>query len=264
MVNKNNNDKIDLNEVAKDTGEDSLMGAPRFEADIVRLNGKTGEFIRITKNEEGKTVKEKLPGKIKVVMLKFRRVLGRFTDEESFFTTEHSGFNDQVNLFVVRPKADGTKSVMIIDTGTAKEIKDKDSKLKMTQIIFASLGKETVKLHVKGSSLKNLYEFRSEISKRKAHFFQFEIEIEPLKIEGKLGTYFSMGFSITEELKNSKLKMVVEKIGEVKDKLESIDNYYKNTAGKEQGEKAADAIEKQIKDEDEEEEEINVSEIPFK
>jgi len=281
-----NNKDIDINKMSEQSGENSLMGAPRYNLPIVRLQGQKGIFQRITKDSEGKTKTEDIGDKIQGTTLKFMRTLNQFTKEESFFTTEHSSFNDIITLFNVTKKVDGTKSVMMIDEGTAKEIKDKHQGLKMTQVIYFLMGKEIVKLQVKGSSLSNLFEFRQEIKKKKdKHFFQFVLEIDKTKKEGPLGVYYAMEFSVKEEIKD--LKPVAGKMEEVSDKLEEISNYYKNKPTAEQeGKEIASAIlesgdpkdvkEKlrtttaQIKENSEiptvedKEEEINVDELPFK
>ena len=264
MANNKNNNKIDLDKAAEQSGESTLFGSPRYDLPILRIQGKEGNFLKITKDKTGISKTDILTAKeIEGTTLKFRRTLTRFTKEESYFTTEHSSPNDTISLFEVKTKADGTKSVAMIDTGTAKDIKEKDQKLKMTQVVYFLWGKEVVKLQIKGSSLKNFYEFRQEVKKKDKHFFQFVIGIEMERVEGKLGEYYTMKFKIVEELKNAKLKAVLGKITEVSDKLESIDSYYKSTAGKETGERAGEAITAQAEKEDKDEEEINVDTLPF-
>jgi len=254
------NNKVDIDKMSEQSGESNLMGAPRYELPIVRLQGKDGIFQRITKDNEGKSKVEELGDTIKGTTLKFRRILSSFSDKQSYFSNEHNSFQDNITLFQSETDSEGKRSTMMVDEGTAKEIKERKQNLKMTQVVYFLMDKEVVKLQIKGSSLKNFYEFRQEIKKKEnKHFFQFVIEIEKTKIEGKLGVYYTMEFSIKEEIKD--LGPVAEKIEEVTKKLEEIENYYKDKGNKEPGEEAAEAIEKQIKEE--KEEEIEVNQIPF-
>ncbi len=174
-----NNNKIDLNKLAEESGESSLMGAPKYQLPIVRLHGKEGNFIKITKDKSGQTQQEDLGGTIQGTTLRFRRILSCFINEEtSLFTNEHDSFNDKVTLFQSESK-DGKRTTMMSVEGTAKEIRENEPTLKMIQIVYFLMEKEIVKLQIKGSSLKNFYEFRQEIKKKEGkHFFQFLLEIK--------------------------------------------------------------------------------------
>jgi len=138
--------------------------------------------------------------------------------------------------------------------------------LKMTQIVYFLIGDEIVRLNIKGSSLSALFDFRIEAKKTEKHFHELLLEIGMTKMTSPLGDYYAMAFSIKKELTGKEIEKVAEKIKEVSDKLEQIENYYKENKDKESGERTAEAITAQIKKEDEEDkpdDEINVSEIPF-
>lgn len=262
-------DKEQLDKMSKNSGESSVMGAPRWTLPIVRINGDTGEFLKIYKDKEGNKKTDVLASKdgtIEVITLKFRRTLNQFTDTESFFSTEHDTFNDRITIFSSK---DG--KIMPINEGIAKELREKNQLLKMTQVIYALLGKELVKLQVKGSSLTNFYEFRPEVKKTNKHLFQFLLEIGAEEVKGKRGSYYRMTFKMKEEIDDKKLKEVDEKMTEINEKLEEIDSFYQSRPSeKEQGELIAKEMKEKMMEEEtpnphreEEEEEIDVGKIPF-
>ena len=259
-------EKIDQDQAARMSGEENIMGAPAYSLPIVRLQGKVGIFQKIEKNKDGKSENEDLSNKIEGTTLKFRRTLTRFVAEkgelkESWFTSEHNSNKDDISVFI-RDKEGKTK---LLDFGNSKEMKEKHT-LKMVQIIYFLMGNEIVKLNVKGSSLSALYEFRIEAKKTGKHFHELLLGIGANKISGQLGDYYAMDFGIKKNLTEKETENVVEKIKEISDKLEQIENYYKENKDKESGERTAEAITAQIKKEDEEDkpdDEINVSEIPF-
>jgi len=246
----------DEKDLAKLSGEDNIMGAPRWELPIVRLQGKDGVFQKIAKDKEPEDLAETIKG----VSLNFRRTLTRFVSDkgklkESYFTSEHSSSNDEITVFV-RNK-DG--EVSVVDNGNASKMKEKHS-LKMVQIIYFFMGDEIVKLNVKGSSLSALYEFRPEVRKLEKHFHELLLEVGMIKQKSELGDYFTMEFTIGKDLTDKEKKQVAGKITEVSDKIEEIDSYYRNS--KEPGEEIEEAIKKEGAGL-EEEEEIDPAKIPF-
>lgn len=268
MTQKNNNKKVNLDEMSKDSGESTLMGAPKYQLPIVRLHGKDGTFLKITKDKNGQTQTKDLGATIQGTTLRFRRILSCFISEEvSLFTNEHDSSNDVITLFQSESSKDGKRSTMPTAEGPAKTIKENEPRLKMIQIVYFLMNKEIVKLQIKGSSLKNFYEFRQEVKKKEGkHFFQFLLEIKKEQVKGKLGSYYTMNFKIKEELKD--LKLVAKKIAEVKENLEVVEEHYKSRAGKEDGQIVAEAIEKDFKDggkkeEEKDDDEIDVKDIPF-
>ena len=260
------NNKASSEELAKMSGEENILGAPRYSPPMIRLHGKDGVFQKITKDSNGETQTEDLPKTIEGTTLRFRRTLTRFVSEkgelkESYFTSEHNSSKDEITVFI-RNKEGETK---LIDSGNAKAMKEKHN-LKMVQIIYFLMGDEVYKLNIKGSSLSALFDFRIEAKKTEKHFHELLLEIGMTKMTSPLGDYYAMAFSIKKELTGKEIEKVAEKIKEVSDKLEQIENYYKENKDKEPGERTAEAITAQIKKEDEEDkpdDEINVSEIPF-
>lgn len=251
--NKNNNNKANSpEELAKMSGEENIMGAPRYSPPIIRLQGKEGIFQKITKDNEGETQTEDLPKTIEITTLKFRRTLTRFVTEkgklkESYFTSEHNSSNDEITIFVRNKEGE----IKLIDSGNAKKMKEKHN-LKMVQIIYVLVDNEIFKLNVKGSSLSALYEFRIEAKKTGKHFHELLLKIGMTKFTSPLGDYYAMDFSIKKELTKKEIEIVGEKIKEISDKLNEIDSYYKDREGKEEGEFVAEGIEKQFKKDDEE------------
>jgi len=220
---------MDLDKIAKLTGEDEVKQAPRYELPIVRFNGNTGKFYKLVPKDDGSLEQIELGDKIKGVMLKVRRRFSAFTKDYRLFTNEHNSWKDNVILFEVRKKADGTIERRMIDSGKIGELREKYPELRgaMKQIIYFLLEpeKEIVKLIIKGKGLSNLFDFWREFDKDE-HIFEYITEIGAKEEVNEAGMrYYANTFGRVEKVED--LDFVVKKIQEVAENIQKVEDYYK-------------------------------------
>ena len=258
-------------EVSELTGEDSIK-KPKYVLPFVRLEGKKGVFMRYNPETSSE---EELPEKtITGVMIKHRRTYSAFEEESSMFTNEHNSWKEKVTLFQRKKKVDGKFKIEMIEEGIAKDIKGKYQNLQMTQIIYFLVGNDIVKLKVKGKGLSNLFEF-FKVFEAREHMWQYLIEIGIGEFENKLGKYYAMSFARKEMVDNK--EEVIQKIQEVSENIENAEKYYADKEkertdsvdsvesveyGEDAGGIGGDS-EKHIPIIDEDEDDIDVTQIPF-
>jgi uncharacterized OB-fold protein len=243
------------------TGQENYGQPPKpYEANVVRLHGKTGKFIYkdYLNRKEGEDVEETDIGdKVNVVFLKVRRKLAFYDSASERFvqTNEHNSHKDYVYLESMH------------DEGPAYEIRDRHPQLRTHQMVYAYMPErsEIVILPVKGASLGSrvevegvtkFYDYLSSFDER--NFNDYITEITAVEEKGKMGEYFTMNFKEVKEI-NSKDE-VLEMIKKIHEVTEVYDKYYSPTAPVLENAAEAASIESRI---DYPEEDINPDDIPF-
>lgn len=217
------NRKLTDKEIDELAGSDLGRGvAPKIDVPLVRLNGKTGVFLKLKPGEEP----IELGDRIKIIPLKARRIyVGFVADRQKritrYFTNEHNYWRDKISLFAVFPDSEKPE---FIDAGTGKELKQKYPMLKMNQIIYCLLDDELVKLTIRGAGMRNWFEFRDSLEDSA---WKYLLEIGRVQEESSLGSYYVMVFTINRELEKKEREKATEKIIEISQKIKEIDDYYK-------------------------------------
>lgn len=226
---------MDIDEIAKLTGEDEVKSAPKYNLPVIRFNGNTGKFYKLIMKDDGEFERIELGDKIQGVMLKIRRSFSAFTKDYRLFTNEHNTWRDNVILFEMRKKADGTMERRMIDSGKIVELREKYPELRgaMRQVIYFLLlpDKEIVKLIVRGAGLTNLFQYWSEFESDE-HVFEYVTEVGAREEVNEAGMkYYANTFTRVEKVDD--LEYVVEKIKEVAENIQKIEDYYKETSEEE-------------------------------
>lgn len=226
---------MDIDEIAKLTGEDEVKSAPKYNLPVIRFNGNTGKFYKLIMKDDGEFERIELGDKIQGVMLKIRRSFSAFTKDYRLFTNEHNTWRDNVILFEMRKKADGTMERRMIDSGKIVELREKYPELRgaMRQVIYFLLlpDKEIVKLIVRGTGLTNLFQYWSEFESDE-HVFEYVTEVGAREEVNEAGMkYYANTFTRVEKVDD--LEYVVEKIKEVAENIQKIEDYYKETSEEE-------------------------------
>jgi len=260
-----------LDEMAKQSGEENIKSAPRYELPTIRLQGKKGKFIKKWRDENKEYQSEEIGETLEGVMLKVRRKFSGFGKDEKFFTNEHNSWKDTVNVFYVDFKVKDKKT-QLIDTGKISDLRVKYPNLKMRQVIYFLMDGEIVKLEVKGKGLSNLFDYWKEQFESSEHIFQFITKVSISEKSSPLGSYYAMNFEKGREIKD--LTEVGEKLNEVTTNIEKIDSYYIEQVPsyeieEPENEEKPKKFRPDVKDEDipvveeEKEDEVDVKDIPF-
>lgn len=246
--------------------------------------------------EDGKAIQEEVKDP-RGIILRIRKSFQYIGVEEQLFTNE--GGNTLKSIFSVFQKRETKKgfSIQMAFQGTPAQIKEKFPEMKMVQIVYfllntvsypkndkdAVYGTDLVRLKVKGMSLGHIFDYFKEFSS-KEHIFQFETILGEENGKNQFGKFKMATFKKGKEIADySKVKESLELISA---KIEEIEAYYKERdqemidfeEGKpidlshvgEDKEYATNASEKEDEEkmraklkEADEEEEIDVSKIPY-
>ena len=248
--------KQNLQELTELSGEAGIKQPPKLELPTVRLDGRNGIFYKYI-NKEGTFEKEELGKEIKGVMLKVRRTFSEFSKTYRTFTNEHNSWKDKLVLFESKKTERGT-SILPIDEGLIKELRERHPNLRMRQVIYFMFQptNEIVKLIVKGKGLSNLFEYWKEFETNE-HMFQYVSGLKVKEETGELGTYFSVEFEKVEKIED--ISEVAEQIFDISEKIKKIEDFYSTQVYTPEEIVSTIAEEAPAK----EEEEINVKDIPF-
>lgn len=253
LKNKAMEDSKNIDELAKQSGEENVKTPPRYELPIIKLNGNEGVFILTPLEGDKVNIGNTITGTI----LKVRRKFGAFTTTHRFYTNEHDSPRNKITLFG-RENKEKARSILI-DEGTIDELKAKhsDPKLKMTQVLYflTEPEHEIVKLNIGGKGLGSVFEFFRGLGKNE-HVFQFRVEVGCVKEKSPAGKEYYATTIMREETWDD-LTLVGEKIKEVSENLAKVENYYADVP-----EKKVEAAEEKMIDLDESDE-VNVEDIPF-
>lgn len=217
--------------------------APRLDLNEIRLDGKTGEYVYISRlsglqeqpDGKKKFPSRKLGNKIEVIFIRVRRKLRQYRKGEKALTTnEHTSKYDMLTLF-------GEPTVI---KGTNDTLREKFPLLKTNQIVYALFRDEIsgvyelVRLTIKGASLgsenkqKDVHDFYSYISSFKKggadeHFYEHVTCLGVIEESGDLGSYYAMTFNQGQKLVEGEMGVVAENMKKVFDFTNLSDEYYK-------------------------------------
>ena len=205
---------MDKEEMQKYSGEEYYRRPAQMNLPIIRLHGNKGIFLRNEQGDDGEWHETELGKEIEGTFLRVRRRLSFISDDVNMYTNEHNHPNERISLYQRGSKGGSNQ----IATGTGKELRDSQPRLRTQQILYMLLGdkEELVKLQVKGSSLgsKNkpegsipFYEYLNEFTKDK-HIWEYKTKITSKEETGKLGSYYAMSFEKVEKCES------LEKVGE--------------------------------------------------
>jgi len=198
--------ELEINALSSMSGEQHVRRAPRMDLPIVRLHGRKGYFLKITKDEKEQTQTEDFGTSLSGVILKVRRLLVHFTKKgESYYTYEHDHPQSQTALFL-REKG---KRAQLVDEGKASEIRERHAFLRTNQTLYFMLDTgETIRLTVKGASLGakeksgGMYDYFATF-KKDEHIFEYKTIVRPnLVKDDRVGDYYSMIFERGEKLED--------------------------------------------------------------
>lgn len=253
-----------MKDLSDKTGEKALLRPKRMDLNEVRLNGKTGEFVKyeLVDRVKGEKVKETTLGKtISLIMLNFRKRMEYYDskEEQMWQTNEYKKSGDTVYLFHTRERM------------SSQELWEKYEFLKTRQVIYALLSipdkePELVKFIVRGASAienentpegcKKLFTFLGE---KKEHSYEIVTKVSSMEEKGKLGGYYVMHFEKLGMLPAHLETRVEETIDMLAEYFNKLDEFY--ASPKEALEKARDEEETPIIKYDEGE--VDPDSIPF-
>lgn len=224
------------------SGEQEGGKAPKYNVPIIKFNGNTGEFAKIS-YEDGMKSEEAITGEIKIVILKNRKRLE--AQEAGLSSVEFNSVKQIVTLFA---KVDDKYSKEAIDTVT--NLRENYPVLKTQEVLYVLFNGEICKLIVKGGSSTSFYTFKDTLKEEGNHSFAVTTKIGKAKAKSKMGkTYFYMTFeSLPLEVS---LDEVESKMTEVSEAVAKIDEY---NSGKAMSSTSSDeigtrkTIEKEVKD----------------
>jgi hypothetical protein len=235
---------------------DGQERAPKYNPTVLKFNGNTGAFS--TYNIE---TKEETPitDPVEITVLKRRKALSAWTSNDSHFTNEYNNTNQKVSLY---KNLEGT--VTHEATDTPGELRAKYPTLKTKEVVYCLFNGAVHKLDIKGTSLRDWWDFSKKLNEEDKHSFQIVTGISSVAVKekGKI-PYYKMVF---ENKGESDLDALEEPMKEVAEGTGKVDEYFaRKIAGefrKNQGSATAaatpagDVIEYPADD-------INVDDIPF-
>lgn len=235
------------------SGETGGGKAPKYNVPLIKFNGNTGEFKKISYDDAMGKLIDPLDSQISIVVLKNRKRLEALDDGLS--SSEYNDMSQKVFLF----KEEGGKySREAVDT--APELKKQYPTIKTQEVLYVLFEGEVHKLIVKGGSSPNFYGYKDELKADDMHLFEVTTVIgSESEVNKKTRKkYFKMTFKAT--VLETSLDEVEEKMSEVDAAIRKIDDF--NTGklieyGKQKGEIKPTAV---IETEDDD---INVDDIPF-
>lgn len=206
--------------LADKSGDSNNARPPKYEVPLIRFDGNTGKFKKVTKNKDGENVDEALTKPLEFVVLKKRRLLSSYSKKLSYFTNEHNNTNDKLMLF----KFDG--SVSLQDTGFTDELRAKYQTLKTHEVVYILMDGEVCKMEIKGGSLGGYYDYQKALKSEEKHSFEVLTIVDSAKAESEGGfDYFKMTFDFKPL--NVDFDTLETKIDEVAKACEESDNYTK-------------------------------------
>lgn len=175
-------------------------------------------------DDDGKSLLEEIKNPSGII-LRPRKSFQFIGADRQLFTNE--GGNTPNSLFSVFEKKETKKgfSVQMIFKGTPAQLKEKFPQMKMVQIIYFLLDKpnELVKLKVKGMSLGKLFDYWKEFGSNE-HLFQFRTILGEEKQKNQFGKFVVSTFKKGEAIKD--LAPIKENLELIKTKIEQIEEYY--------------------------------------
>ena len=293
--------KVDLEHLSNLSGDKDTRTAPSFKLPSLKLNGRDGGHYRtvldstgeLKKNEDGKALLVEVKNPTGII-LKPRKSFSYECPSYQLFTSE--GSISPKAVFAVFKKEETKKgfSITMVGQGTAAELKGKFPELKMTQIVYFLLDgdkeEELVRLKVHGMSLGSIFDYFKEFGSNE-HFFQYKTVLGQKPDKNQYGKFFVSTFKKSEVVKDfsevkTNLELINQKISEIEayaaernaeqeamvDSEEIVGSRPASSpldainTGKwdaEEGEELAEEAGKNRKVKKDEQEEIDISKIPF-
>lgn len=253
--------------------------APKLELNQLQFNGNENKFYLIDRkgglkeiDGEQQYAKKELGASVTVIFLKQRRKLQQFRKgEKNLSTNEHNTKGDMLTLF-------GDSNVV---KGSNDELRERYPGLKTTQVIYCLLHMEDgtwelVRLNIKGSALgsenkdKDVMTYYDYISSFKAdganeHFYEYMTDLFGVKEKSDLGTYFAMTFSRGESisLDQEMMTKVSMAMSTAYNFCQISDQYYATKKPEEIKQDAVGVRDLDTIEYPDEEENINLDDIPF-
>jgi len=214
------------------SGEKNIKPAPKYILPSIQLNGNEGKFYKRIVGEEG-IEKKAMTNKVQGVMLKIRRVCNAFTTDYILSTNEHNTWRDNVTVFKTILEDGKSKGTKMFDKGSSQIMKEKYG-MKMTQIIYFLIGKEVIKLRIKGKGLGQLIEYWKVFKDKNEHVYNYVTEVKAFKAgKNPAGVdYYATNFQRLEKVGD--MDVIAKEIREVAGKIQEIDDFYKNRVSEEE------------------------------
>lgn len=199
----------------------SMMSKPfKYLVPLIRFNGNTGEFRKISNDENGNKVETPITKPFKFVILKKRKLLSSFSTNTSYFTNEYDTPNVKVCLF---KNVAGVVSFEKI--GFGPDLRAEFQALKTHEVIYLLHEGEVCKFEVKGGSLGNYYDYLTSLNNQDLHTFQVNTILDSIKTKNEAGFgYFAVTF--TSEPTEVALDLIESQMNEVSDNIAKVDAFF--------------------------------------
>lgn len=254
--------------LANKSGDNNSQKAPKYTVPLIRFNGNTGAFRKVSKNEDNEDVETNIVAPVEFVILKKRRTLSSFSANQSFFTNEHNTSAEKVMLFKVIDK-----TVTFEDIGFAADIREKYQALRTHEVVYVLFNGEICKMEIKGGSLSGYYEYQKKLSEEELHSFEVTTVINSEKTKSDAGFgYYKMTFDFKRD-DSLDFDLIEKSIDEVSKACQDSDAYTKQKIAEKSGNKTGgnagnlsienDKADKVFDSIGKDADDINASDIPF-
>jgi hypothetical protein len=238
-----------------------------YKVPTIKFNGNTGILTRFEVGDfkNGKEITD-----VELVIMRSRRTFTSFEKSPDggsirMFTNEHNTWQDHITVFEVRTG----KKVKAIANGTIETLRAELPTLRMSNNLYCLYNGEVHKLVVRGKTRQSFIDTQKELAKDGVEFFEKKVKLVPTQENGTGGNiYYFLKFEVVGD---SDLEVVGPFMEEIAKTMDKIDEEYKETnkrmsseakdlAG---GDEEDDDIPVNANDEEAEDEEIKVEDIPF-
>jgi len=237
---------------------------------IIQFNGSKGSFSLLKRINDVIQPAIALPSSLEVTILRARRSLGwyeRNLQGQGIFysTNEHNDYNDSVSLF----KHEKGKKSQLVDSGLSRDLRNRHPQIKVNRELYVLLDDTVHKIKVKGKSMQNFMIYHEELSKDGKLLFDFSTKLGIKEETGAGFQYYSITFEAGTPTDLEKVGPFIEHVGTT---LEKIDKQAAIRAISIQDEqRQLDETQPELPsnepvinvDDDIQEEEIKVEDIPF-
>lgn len=214
MINKKEN----LDELSQLSGENQIRKR-YWTVPTLKFNGSKNEWALLVKNPDTKKFDAEVITEPLITILKIRRTLTAYEKLSDgtairWWTNEHDSWNDSLILFK-KGKADLRATV--VTQGGVEEIKESNSSLKLSFVLYCLYEDQIYRFLVKGKSLASFFEYLNDLESNK-HIFENKIQLTSHEETNEGGlTYYVVNFETKE---TSDLKKVKEAMNTITTELE--------------------------------------------
>ncbi|MCK9544690.1 MAG: hypothetical protein M0R03_21950 [Novosphingobium sp.] len=243
----------EINEIRQFTGEKNISRGPKVP--FLIFDGNTGMFSKVAedKDENGETVFEELGKEIECTIIRCRKQIGSGKNSKTkVYSSEFESYNDEVDII---DRETNTR----VDRATYSELKEKYGKdvIKLNEIVYLFYNDELFRLSVKGTSLAPLWNYLSSF-KTDDTVLRYITKIYSIEESNSFGDFSVMTFKKNGEVKDWR---------KFWDQLKDLNSSFTNTIEKKIDMLPNPDLEEEVieepKEEDYDDEEINVGDIPF-